>query len=40
MVHWLRLPVFTAGGVGSILGPGTKILHAVGCSKKKKIELA
>lgn len=26
-VHWLRLHASTAGGVGSIPGQGTKILH-------------
>ena len=29
MVKWLRLHVSTAGGVGSVLGQGTKIPHAM-----------
>ena len=37
-VQWLRLHASTAGGVGSIPGPGTKILHAKWCSQKKKKE--
>ena len=28
VVQWLRLPTSNAGNVGSILGQGTKILHA------------
>ena len=38
VVQWLGLCTFTAGGVGSIPGRGTKILHAVWHSKKKKKE--
>ena len=30
-VQWLRLHAATAGGMGSIPGPGTKILHAGWC---------
>ena len=36
-VQWLRLHAPTAGGVGSIPGWGTKILHALWCGKKKKV---
>ena len=36
MVQCLRLRVSTAGSMGSILGPGTKILHARWYSQKKK----
>ena len=36
MVQWLRLCTSSAGGAGLIPGQGTKIPHAVGCSKKKK----
>ena len=39
-VQWLRHQTSTAGGVGSIPGLGTKILHATWCNqniyKKKK----
>ena len=35
--QWLRLHAFSAGGVGSIPGRGTKIPHAVWPKKKKKI---
>ena len=35
-VQWLRLHASTAGGVGSIPGPGTKIPHTVPKKKKKK----
>ena len=28
MVHWIRLSAPDAGGPGSVLGVGTKILHA------------
>ena len=35
-VQWLRLCASTAGGVGSILGRGTKIPHAVWPKKKAK----
>ena len=36
VVQWLRLPASTAGGMGSIPGPGTKIPHATWRSQKKK----
>ena len=42
MVWWLRLCASTAGGVGLIPGPGTKILHELrscvplGTTKKTK----
>ena len=35
VVQWLRLRTSTAGGLGSILGLGTKIQQTA-CSKKKK----
>ena len=35
-VQWLRRHASTAGGTGSIPGPGTKIPHAMWCSQKKK----
>ena len=37
VVQWLGLCASTAGGMGSILGQGTKILQAVGCSKVSKV---
>ena len=33
--RWLRLWTLTAGGMGLILGWGTKIPHAMWCSQKK-----
>ena len=36
VVHWLRIHTFTAGVSGLNPGWGTKILHAVRCSQKKK----
>ena len=36
VVQWLRICTSTAGGIGSIPGQGTKILHAMQCSEKKK----
>ena len=36
VVQWLRLHASTAGGVGSIPGQGTKILHTVQHGQKKK----
>ena len=36
MVQWLRLHASIAGGIGSIPGWGTKILHAAQWPKKKK----
>ena len=39
MVQWLGLYSFTAEGVGSIPGWGTKILQAVWCSQKIKITM-
>ena len=36
VVQWLRLCTSNAGGAGLIPGQGTKIPHAVVCSKKKK----
>ena len=41
-VQWLRVHTANAGGVGLILGRGTKILHAVQHGqkiKKKKTEI-
>ena len=38
-VQWLRLPASTAGGARSIPGPRTKISHAQGAAKKKKVEM-
>ena len=38
VVQWLRLWTSTAGGVGSILGGVTKILHATGSRQKKKLK--
>ena len=37
VVQWLRLQISTAGGMGSILGWGTKIPHTVQPPKKKKM---
>ena len=39
-VQWLGLHASTAGGTVSIPGQGTKIMHAMGCGKKKKKNLA
>ena len=39
VVQWLGLCTFTASGLGSIPGQGTKILQAV-CQGKKKIQLS
>ena len=36
VVQWLRFKTSTVGSVGLILGWGTKILHAVWYSQKKK----
>ena len=36
MVQWLGLYAFTAKGLGSIPGWGTKIQQAVWCGQKKK----
>ena len=36
MVHWLGLGAFTAVGLGSIPGQGTKILQATQLGQKKK----
>ena len=36
VVQWLGLHTFTAGGTGSIPGPGAKIWQAVECSPAKK----
>ena len=36
VVQWLRLRPFTAEGLGSIPGPGTKTPHAAWCGQKKK----
>ena len=36
VVQWLRLQASTAGGMGLILGQGTKILHASQCSQNIK----
>ena len=35
-VQWLGLLASTAGGMGSIPGWGTKVLHAAQCSQKNK----
>ena len=35
MVQWLKLHVSNAGGLGSVLGQGTKIPHANRYSKKQ-----
>ena len=35
IVQWLRLRTSTAGGVGLIPRPGTKIPHALRCTFKK-----
>ena len=35
-VQWLKLCASTAGGLGSISGQGTKILHATQCGQKQK----
>ena len=37
VVQWLRLGASTAGGAGSIPGPGTKISHAAWYGQKIKI---
>ena len=34
--QWLSLCLSSAGGMGSIPGWGTKILHGSGCSQKTK----
>ena len=36
VVHWLKLYASYAGGIGSILGGGIKIPHAVWHGQKKK----
>ena len=36
MVQWLGLCASTAGGMGSIPGQGTKMLHAVCVAEKNK----
>ena len=36
MVQWLRVLALTAGGMGLISGPGTKIPHASRHGQKKK----
>ena len=36
MVQWLKLHTLTAATTGSIPRWGTKILHAMQCSQKKK----
>ena len=33
---WLRLHPSTVGGVSSIPGPGTKVLHAMWCGQEKE----
>ena len=38
MVQWLRLCASNAEGMGSILGQGTQIPHAVHCGKTTKQE--
>ena len=37
-VQWLRLCTFTAVGLGSVPGQGTKIPHATWCGQKNKIK--
>ena len=37
MVQWLELPTFVAEGLGSILGPGTKILQVAWCGHFHKV---
>ena len=37
MAQWLRLHTSNAGGMGSVLGKGVKILHAM--QPKRKINL-
>ena len=37
MVQWLRFHASNAGGVGLVLGWGTKIPHAVGMHKKNNV---
>ena len=39
VVQWLRPCAFTVGGMGSIPGQGTKILHAVWLGQKIKNKL-
>ena len=39
LVEWLRLYASYAGGMGPTPGPGTKILHALGHSQKKSMDL-
>ena len=36
--QWLGLHAFTAGGMGLISGPGTKVPHAAWQGKKKERE--
>ena len=36
--QWIRLHASTAGGEGSIPGQGTKILHAMQCSQRKRLK--
>ena len=38
VVQWLRLYAPTAEGMGSILGQGTKVLHATWYRQKKQKE--
>ena len=38
-VLWLRLPISTAGSMGSTPVQGSKILHAMQCNQKKKKKL-
>ena len=37
MVHWLKLRASDAGGIGSVLGGGTKIPHAAAWPKMTKL---
>ena len=39
MVQWLGLSAFTAGGLGSTPGQGTKILQAAQCGQEIKIKI-
>ena len=36
VVQWLGLCTFSAKGVGSVPGRGTKILEAAGCGQKNQ----
>ena len=40
VAQWLRLHASNAGAAGSIPGQGTRILHALGATKKEEEEMA